>query len=278
MPTPAPGGARRIVYWSKEGGSYDLFSALSDGTGKVRLTTDAATDETQAEISPDGTKIVYVSRPKTSSDQTIKAMNVDGTNPIALTGSDTANANPSWSPDGTKIIFQADNTTDLFSDTGIWMVNADSTGLVRISKNTKKDYEGPDWSPDGTKVAFVIDQEIYVMNIDGTGETKLTDGGMFYYLSPKIRPVWSPDGTKLLYTRINKEAPSISDSAQAFLMNADGSNPVKLTDGTGRAWSADGTKILVYRTNMSTGAKLIQINSDGTGETVLPLNGNEGTW
>ena len=57
----------------------------------------------------------------------------------------------------------------------------------------------PAWSPDGTKIAFTTDRdgnfEIYVMNADGTGQTRLTNNA-----AADDEPAWSPDGSKIAFT------------------------------------------------------------------------------
>ena len=54
----------------------------------------------------------------------------------------------------------------------------------------------PSWSADGLRIAFnagsPTDSDIYLIDADGSGLTKITDdaGGNFY-------PTWSPDGSRL---------------------------------------------------------------------------------
>ncbi len=77
----------------------------------------------------------------------------------------------SWSPDGTRIVF---TTGDRFPGGGaIRLVNADGSGLTQLTTGTSD--RTPVFSPDGSKVAFVRATELYTMNADGTGQTKMPD-------------------------------------------------------------------------------------------------------
>jgi len=95
----------------------------------------------------------------------------------------------------------------------------------------------PTFAPDGAQIAFrhgddLIepsgDEEVYVMDADGTNVRRLTD-------SPGLDegPVWSPDGTKIAFS-------SDRDGQQEiYVMNADGSDPRRLTDNPARDESPD---------------------------------------
>ena len=82
------------------------------------------------------------------------------------------------------------------------------------------------------------DSEIYVMNPDGSGITRLTSNGVW-----DSDPCWSPDGSKIVY----------SSGDAIWVMNFDGSNPKKLTTPSednydvDPAWSPDGNKIAFIR-------------------------------
>ena len=98
------------------------------------------------------------------------------------------------------------------------------------------------------KIVFVESKDIWVMNDDGTGRHRLTDN-----ITVKDRhPRWSPDGTKIAFTRYMDKAHDTS--SEIFIMNADKSDPQRLTDNNAidgyPSWSPDGHR-LVFRSNRS---------------------------
>ena len=108
----------------------------------------------------------------------------------------------------------------------------------------------PRWSPDGRMIAFwstrtgpanpTGDQEIFVMNADGSGQRQVTfntvdDGG----------PAWSPDGDRLLIHRWNDNF----TNADLMTMRVDGTHERYVTHSPGVVdhygiWSPDGREIV----------------------------------
>ena len=79
-----------------------------------------------------------------------------------------------------KIAFEARNSLAGGTYDQIFVVNADGSGLTNLSNNAFPE-QGPSWSPDGSKIAFSSFRNgvhsIYVMNADGSNQTKLVDVG-----------------------------------------------------------------------------------------------------
>jgi Tol biopolymer transport system component len=103
--------------------------------------------------------------------------------------------------------------------------------------------------------------EIYRMNGDGSGQTRLTnDPGL------DAQPSANRGGSKILFVS-NRDG-----SFKIYVMNADGSGVTRLTDGPGAdalpVYSPDGSRI-VFLSNREGGAKLFVMNADGSGVTRL---------
>jgi Tol biopolymer transport system component len=79
----------------------------------------------------------------------------------------TVKTDPMYSPDGLKLVFIS--THD--GDPEIFVMNADGTGLKKLTDNSAVD-AAPSWSPDGGKIVFTSDRsgafELYRMNSDGS--------------------------------------------------------------------------------------------------------------
>jgi Tol biopolymer transport system component len=148
------------------------------------------------------------------------------------------------------------------TDCGLSIVNADGSSLRKLTDGV--DDKTPALSPDGKKVAFSSIQrdgnsEIYVVNTDGTGLTRLTNRP-----ETDVSPEWSPDGTMIVFA--GSLAGGDPYKRYIFLMNADGSGLKQLTKGTGFApnWAINGEKIY-YVTSRQSVNDIMSIRPDGTG-------------
>ncbi len=95
----------------------------------------------------------------------------------------------------------------------LFMVNADGTNPVNLTKTPEINEIYPHVSPDAQKVSFVVDggagagksRDVYYMNIDGSGRTLVAKNAR--------EPCWSPDGTEIVYLKGEFETFNLKDYA-----------------------------------------------------------------
>ncbi|MGH2653622.1 MAG: TolB family protein [Actinomycetota bacterium] len=127
------------------------------------------------------------------------------------------------------------------------------------------------------KIAFTTDpggdNEVYVMNADGSGKTNLTNNP-----GTDLQPAWSPDGTRIAFTT------GRDGEREVYVMNADGSGQINLTSHPDPdeqpAWSPDGTRI-AFRADRDGNDEVYAMNADGSGPANLtnsPANDFDPDW
>jgi serine/threonine protein kinase/ribosomal protein L31 len=127
-PTWSPDGTR-IAFVSKRGGNVDIYTMNADGSNQTQLTNDAGFESDPA-WSPDGSRIAY------SSAGSLVVIAVDGSERTELSLDVASASHPSWSPDGEQLVFAASRD----GNTDIYRVNADGSGLVRLTEDAGRDY------------------------------------------------------------------------------------------------------------------------------------------
>lgn len=119
------------------------------------------------------------------------------------------------------------------------------------------------WSPDGKKISFISDrsgeEEIYLINQDGTGEVEqLTTGGQ----AMRYAPEWSPDGKRLAFSDKDGKIYVLTIADKKLVEIAD----EKRGQVTDYAWSGDGGH-LAFSLGEASGANVIHIWSAADGQT-----------
>ena len=240
-------------------GELWLKNALASNTGRFVFTSRR-----------DGNNEIYI-------------MDADGGNQENLTNHPAYDAQPDWSPDGTKIAFVSGRDG---RPSQIHVMDTDGKNVIKLTNGWggKRD---PDWSPDGGKIAFTVSPDfiddwvhhIDVMDADGRNRKKLEDQAMYPSWSPDgkqiacvsfrdghgdiyvigadgqgrkrvardlggARPSFSPDGRRIAYTAEHEAFRHI------YVVGADGRNSMRLTHNEehhwGPAWSPDGGAIAYY--------------------------------
>lgn len=229
---------------------------LVDGDGGVtRATRDGRSFAPS--FSPDGTKIAFT-RAAAYSDtmgferQWIVTSNVDGSDERKLTDGQHLDLEAAWSPHGNVIVFtRADfDPTDRDYAGGLMSVPA-SGGEPRVLLADDKIWpRSAEWSPDGKRIAFLSEEDLYVMNADGSDLQKVASG-----LGAEA-VAWSPDGKTFafesggIYTLTFEEPnPRLWRSGSEYLapdFSPDGTHFLYIVRPTGRLrGDFEGTRALV---------------------------------
>jgi plastocyanin len=218
-------------YGTLDNSNFGWWAMKADGGGLERLkaldllgTMYQRSSDPSYSWSRDGTKAVTVAGAGNGGNYLL-VVNADGTGvkeikPTIVGDRLGITGRISISPDGTTIAGGSGR---------IYISNLDGTGLKFLTSYTSDEdpkwyftAQKPQWSPDGTKIYFVgtdnqvhkdaSQMQLYVVNGDGTGLTKLTD--KFYFAGDYSL---SPDGTKI----VAKGFESGSNLA-LYTLNADG--------------------------------------------------------
>jgi Tol biopolymer transport system component len=315
---------RRMVFQSERdpGNPFYQIYVTDLETGDIEIVSPGFGKTTCAWIHPDGDRILFASTqedPKAREKQTeelelrasgkerryawdydpqyelfVKDLNTDTY--TRLTDAMGYDAEASFSPDGTQIVFASNRDAyqrelsereaalfkiDPASMIDLYIMNADGTNVRRLTDVVGYD-GGPFFSPDGERICwrrFSEDgatAEIYTMNIDGTDVKRLTEINAMSWA-----PFFHPSGDYLIFTT-NKHG---FGNFELYLTRADGTGepvrvtdtdgfdglPVFLPDGQQLSWTSTRTpskqsQIFLADWDDAAARKLLGLGQDGQGE------------
>jgi len=260
-----------------------IFVIDRDGTGLAQITnhtvgyrSPGSNDRQRLTISDDGERIAYAhpgdpvgSNPEGNFE--IFAINHDGTNLRQLT-STTADysMDPFLSGNGEKIVFEVTNASQ------VWIVSWDGTGRQQLNP-TGPAMDSPSITDDAMIVAycsFTVGYEVYKINADGTGGTRLTTNW------GNMDPVISGDGSRIVFRGSEPFPGGLNEDGGEALMSMDSSGgdvqllaelevhrnyePDITSDGTRVAFLADPFD---PATNPDRALQVFRIEADGSDPT-----------
>ncbi len=180
---------------------------------------------------------------------------------------------PSFSPDGTMIAFVAEDDPNNFNAWDVYVVPSSGGEPRKLSSKPSTDPAAVAWSPDSQQLIFIAKRSdadggagIYKVNVDGSGEQKLSLDGMDGGFVTLDLLAWSNDGTRIAFVGV---PPGANDWTFTFA-DADGTHLTAgpkfniAQVGTTFQWSPDGQHALY-----SDAASLEVTDADGNNPTVL---------
>ena len=209
------------------------------------------------------TRIAFVVRE--GRDKELWVMDADGFGPQPLSADHSIVLSPSWSPDGSLILY-----TSYRDGRGakLWVMSpADRKPFLvsgRAGLNTSGQY-----SPDGREIVCTLSQdgnaEIYLLDARGASPRRLTN-----QRSIDTSPCWSPTGQEIAFTSDRSGTP------QVYVMDRVGGNlrrlnyDVSYTDSP--AWSPDGSRI-AFVSRAGNGFDIYVCRADGSGTQRVATGG-----
>ncbi len=181
-----------LAFVSDRGGTPAIWKVGKLG-GAPMLLLDNAVDPA---VSPDGTRIAFARRGPSGEFRIAEARFAD-LGRITILTSETGgwadHRHPAWSPDGTRICYEASR--------GLWIVPANGGASTRLTTDNEADIE-PAWSPDGRHVYFASYRQgtlaLWRIAVAGGQASRVTLGS-----GPERHPSVSRNGRHLVYSTTN---------------------------------------------------------------------------
>jgi Tol biopolymer transport system component len=171
-------------------------------------------------------------------------VNIDGSELRQLTHAQRGACQPSWSPDGARLVYisPCKENQEIYTNTNLFIVDVDGSNTIELPTSSSGDFD-PAWSPDGRFIAFTSiltngRAQIYLMELITQKVQRLSEK---YFMD--INPSWSADSKQLVFIS------SRNGPHQIWTMNIDGSNQLRFsTSGdkknTHPVWAYDGKEVL----------------------------------
>jgi Tol biopolymer transport system component len=215
-------------------------------------------------VSPDGNRVAFAALGD------IWVMDI-GSKPTRVTSDRFLDTDPSWSPDGSRLVYSSDR-----AETGnldLWIRDLRTGQDRRLTELPNADYGGT-WSPDGTRIAFLKmlpHQQGAAVDIVDVESGKVMER---YRSAQRIpsNPSWSPDGRTLLVAAFDQYSQRFREGIWKLTLIPAGEGPPQiledvLTDRSavsgideGPVWSPDGKQVALVNGGL---LKIIEVDPSG---------------
>lgn len=224
-PTFSPKGGSIVYASNQNGGAFDLFLFIFEGSRLVRL-TDFIGNVISPSFSPDGKKILFANRAAEGPTSLWTVDNTGENEDLLYAGPNTIVA-ADWSPDGKSIAFaMAVNAPNEYE---VFIMGADGSNAQQLTNGLPGIGGSLDWSPDSKYLLIYAgppgDKNIFRIDVQAKTAAQLTNGGN------NAASSYSPDGQWIAFNSLRN-----NDQADIFIMRADGSGLQQVTDNAEPDW------------------------------------------
>ena len=215
---------RRIAFCSDRTGAFEIWVMDANG-GHERQLTSLGTSATFPDFSPDGSRIAFSAQTAGTGDTDVWTVPSRGGTPTRVTDTpDTPEDDPVWSPDGSRILFV--RFAGDFSSSQLWTVDVASGVETRLTSDATFKDQTPDWSPDGTRITYTADDDVWLMDDDGSDQVNLTHSA-----SVEFGATFSPDGRTIAFTGSGGPVPAGQRYVQTIRTDGSDRRVVRATPG-----------------------------------------------
>jgi len=285
---PAFGATGKIVFASNRAdGNRELYAVNADGSGEHRLTFNNLFERAPA-WSQDGSRVAFAGQAP-DGNWDIYTVDASGGDLRRLTSDPERDDNPRWTSDG-RGVWQHGPFNCPCQE---WIMNADGTGAAQLPFAGNVITADP--SPHGQKIAYATDAggpwSLHVAQLNGKGDKQITTGPAAF---GDFNPRWAPSGNDLSFLRDNT-----GNNNDIYVVKENGQGLRQVTNTPGdnefwQSWSADGQSIVymsgndsrirsvsladgsVQNINTSPSAPLVESFDEGTRDSSLWYEDNEG--
>jgi len=256
------------------GPSEKMVKKVCELTGMKKIVSDEYRNAFPT-FSQDGNKIVFCSiRRDTNGDGVVDQkdnfgiyiVDVDGKNEKQIVDDDYQNTYPSFSPDGSRIVYlsrrrdtNGDGKVDLLDNPGIYIKDLDG-GYEKCIVSDQHHNKFPSFSPEGDRILFVswrgYNSGIYTIDIDGKNEKQVVSDEY-----DNTFPSFSPNGQKIVYASWRRDTNrdgriDLRDNSGIYIIDTDGRNEQEIVSdrysNSFPVFFQDSTKIAYLSTRRDT--------------------------
>lgn len=224
-PVYSPKGGSIVYASNQNGGAFDLFLFVFEGSRLIRLTNFIG-NVISPSFSPDGERILFANRAGEGPTSLWTIDNTGENADLLYAGPNTIVA-ADWSPNGETIAFAM--AVERQDEYEIFLMGADGSNVRQLTRGLAGIGGSLDWSPDGKYLLIHAGPEggkdIFRIDIEAQTAAQLTDGGNNASAS------YSPDGQWIAFNSLRN-----NDQADIFIMRPDGTGVRQVTSNPEPDW------------------------------------------